>query len=112
MPPLGGAGTVIFISAEKKLRIKYDIGQATNNKAELAALWVVLRVALSRQILYIQIFGDSKMVVDWANGRNNIRAPLLQHLLTEIQNLKDQIGRISCAHIYRELNEEADILSK
>ena len=58
MPPLGDAEAVIFISVEKKLRIKYVIGQATNNKAELAALWIVLRVALSRQILHIQIFGD------------------------------------------------------
>ena len=55
---LGDAGAVIFISAEKKLRIKYAIGQATNNKAKLAALWAVLRVALSRQILDIQIFSD------------------------------------------------------
>ena len=58
MLPLGGAGAVIFIFAEKKLRIKYAIGQATNNKVELAALWAVLRVALSKQILDIQIFGD------------------------------------------------------
>ena len=52
------------------------------------------------------------MVVDWENGRNNIRAPHLQHLLVEIQNFKAQIGRISYVHIYRELNEEANTLSK
>ena len=37
MPPLGGAGAIIFIFAEKKLRIKYAIGKATNNKAELVS---------------------------------------------------------------------------
>ena len=74
MPPLGGAGAVIFISTEKKLCIKYAIGQATNNRAELVAIWEVLRVSLSRKFLDIQIFGDLKMVVDWANGRNNIIA--------------------------------------
>ena len=52
------------------------------------------------------------MVVDWENRRNNIRAPHLQHLLAEIQKLKAQFGRISFAHIYRELSEEADTLSK
>ena len=52
------------------------------------------------------------MVVELVNGRNNIRAPHLQHLLIEIHNMKGQIGRISCAHIYRELNEEAYTLSK
>ena len=53
MPPLGGVGAVIFISVEKKLHIKYAIGQVTNNKAKLAVLWAVLRVALSKQILDI-----------------------------------------------------------
>ena len=53
MPPLGGAGEVIFIYVEKKLCIKYAIGQETNNKEELAALWAVLRVSLSKQILNI-----------------------------------------------------------
>ena len=67
IPPLGGVGAVIFISVEKKLHIKYAIGQVTNNKAKLAVLWAVLRVALSRQIHDIQIFSDSKMVVDHAN---------------------------------------------
>ena len=52
------------------------------------------------------------MVVNWANGRNNTRSPHLQQLLAEIPNLKAQIGMIYCAHIYRELNEEADTLSK
>ena len=73
MPPLGGVGAVIFISTEKKLCIKYAIGQSTNNKEELTTLWAILRVSLSRQILDIQIFSDSKMVVDLENARNNIR---------------------------------------
>ena len=52
-PPLGSAGVDILISAEKKLCIKYAIGQATNNKEKLTALWAVLRVALSKQLLDI-----------------------------------------------------------
>ena len=52
------------------------------------------------------------MVIDWENGRKNIRAPHIQHLLADIQSLKIQFVRIAFAHIYRELNEEADTLSK
>ena len=51
-------------------------------------------------------------MIDWENGRNTICVPYLQHLLTEIQNLKALFRRISFAHIYREVNEEADSLSK
>ena len=49
-PPLGGAGAVIFFSSTKKKKIKYTIGQASNNKAELSALWATLRVAQNSQI--------------------------------------------------------------
>ena len=92
--------------------VKYVMGQATNNKAKLSALWATLKVARSNQIQDIQIFCDSKVVVDWENGKNIIQAPHLQHLLAEIQTLKSMFKRISFAHIYRELNAEADSLSK
>ena len=43
------------------------MGQASNNKVELTALWETLKVVRSSHIQDIQIFGDSKVVVDWAN---------------------------------------------
>ena len=88
------------------------MGQASNNKAELKALWATLKVAIRSHIQDIQIFDDSKVVVDWENEKNNIRAPHLQHLLAEIQTLKIYFRRISFGHIYRELNTEAYSLSK
>ena len=71
-PPLGGAGVVIHFSSKRKMFVKYSMGQATNNTVELAALWEALKVALNNQIQDIQILGDSKVVVDWVNGRNSI----------------------------------------
>ena len=43
------------------------MGQASNNKSELSALWATLRVAQNSQLQEIQIFGDSKVVIDWVN---------------------------------------------
>ena len=71
-PPLGGAGVVIHISSKRKLLVKYAMGQDSNNREELGALWAALKVALNNQIQDIHIFGNSKVVVDWVNGRNNI----------------------------------------
>ena len=59
-PPLGGAGEILHLSTEIKLCIKYSLGQATNNKADIAALWAVLKMKKSRQIQNIQIYGDTK----------------------------------------------------
>ena len=46
-PPLGGSGAVIFFPSTRKKKIKYAIGQASNNKAELSTLWATLKVAKS-----------------------------------------------------------------
>ena len=52
------------------------------------------------------------MVIDWANKKIQIRTPQLQHLLKEIHRLLSFLETISLKHIYRELNTEADLLSK
>ena len=57
---------------------KFAPGHCTNNKAELAALHLVLELALNHNINQMQIFGDSRVVVDWANRRIQINAPHLQ----------------------------------
>ena len=111
-PPLGGAGAVIFFPSTKKMKIKFATGQASNNKAELSALWETLKVEKNIHIQEIKMYGDSKVVIDWANEKSTIRAPHLQHLLAEIQTLKLSFIWISFGHVYRELNMEANALSK
>lgn len=44
-PLLGGAGGVLYVTIEHKFSIKYAPRRSTNNKAELTALWAVLKVA-------------------------------------------------------------------
>ena len=87
-PPLGGARAVIHFTTKRKILLKYAMGQETNSRVELSALWATLKVAHSNRIQDIPIFRDSKVVIDWENGRNTICVPYLQHFLTEIQNLK------------------------
>ena len=74
-PPLGGVGVVINVTANRKIMIKYEMGQETKSRVELSALWETMKVAHSNRIQDIQIFRDSKVVIDWENGRNNIRVP-------------------------------------
>ena len=60
----------------------------------------------------MQLFEDSKMTIDWANGKIQINAPHLQHLLKAIREKITTFETISFNHIYRELNSEANKLSK
>ena len=52
------------------------------------------------------------MTIDWENGQLQINAPHIQHLLRETRIQKDNFESISFQHIYRELNVDADKLSK
>ena len=52
------------------------------------------------------------MTIDWANGHLQINAPHLQHLLRAIRDQMSNFESISFQHVYRELNVEADKLSK
>ena len=52
------------------------------------------------------------MTIDWDNGKNQINAPYLQHLLKAIGEHIAAFETNSFNHIYRELNSEVDKLSK
>ena len=70
-------------------KISFNLGlvRATNSKAELSALWATLKIAKDKQIDKLNIYGDSKIVIEWAQGRNNIRAAHLQNLLRASRSL-------------------------
>ena len=52
------------------------------------------------------------MVVDWVNKKIQINAPHLQQLLRAIRRILDIFSGLRITHVYRELNMEADNLSK
>ena len=88
--------------------MKYGAWRASNSKEELPALWAILKTTKDTKIHILQIYGDSKMVIEWASGNINITMPHLQHLLNEIQMLRSHFEQICFAHIYRELNTEVN----
>ena len=88
------------------------MGRATNTKAELMVLWATLKIAKDKQIAKLNIHGDSKTMIEWAQERNNIRAPHLQNLLRAIQSMQPFFASLKFNHVYREFNTKADTLSK
>ena len=43
-------------------------GKGTNTRVELMALWGLLLFDLHKNIIDLQVAGDSRIVVDWATG--------------------------------------------
>jgi ribonuclease HI len=52
--------------------LKFGAGLGTNNRAEFYALWILMKIATNKGINKLQVLGDSKMLMDWANGKFQI----------------------------------------
>ena len=60
---------MLFISDEHFFSFKAGLGFGTNNLAELCALKLLFTLARENHFSKIHIFGDSQLVINWANGK-------------------------------------------
>jgi ribonuclease HI len=94
------------------IHIIYALGGGTNKRAELIALWTLLEAAKEKNLSKLQVFDDSKLVIDWARDIDNIQNPRLTSLLRDINlNFRD-FEWLSFKHILRELKTKAFKISK
>ena len=88
------------------------MGAGTNTKAELVALWALLRLARELNIDHISILGDSMAIIGWANKVHPIRNIKLQGWLNKTADIIDTFQQLYFQHHHREHNTTADRLSK
>lgn len=84
----------------------------SNNYVELRALRLLLIKALEWGVSSIQVFGDSRVILDWALGNSMCNVLCLRPLLEEVKLLSSCFNLITFVHVYRERNQVADGLSK
>jgi hypothetical protein len=60
----------------------------------------------------LQIFGDSKIIIDWLNRRGKLQVVSLLGWKDRIRELQKFFRDISFSHIYRDQNKDVDLLSK
>ena len=109
---MGGAGFVIYISETHYLCFSVGCGLSSNTRAELLALWSVLRVCMLMGLPVHMIFGDSMVVISWVKKLSTLNIPSLKHWCDDIFSMMLLAPPVSFNHIYRELNMLADDLSK
>lgn len=107
-----GGGVVLFFNDHNFLHIKAGFDRGTNNFVELMALRLLLRKAWEWGVCSLQIFGDSKIILEWEKGTHRCNILRLRSLLDEVLLLKSLFDFISFSHVYRERNSLVDKLSK
>ena len=88
-----------------------QIGEATNNQAEYAALLQAVEAARDLGIDEADIRGDSQLIVKQIRGEWETNDPELRERRVRVRELLTDFDRWSIAHVPREVNERADELA-
>lgn len=107
-----GCGVWVKKSQSERVHIFWNGGFGTNSKAEIMAFWGGLLVATMLNIQNPSFYGNSKMVIEWINGRSKLTVPKLRGWMQRIYYLWNNLNQPPIKHIYREANTRADGLSK
>ena len=108
-PGPAGAGGVIY-DAQQKIVDTYSInlGVTTNNVAEYGGLLAGLNRCHELNIKVLQVYGDSKLVINQVNGKWKVRNEKLKAIHSQIKKVQPFFTTISFEHVYRKDNKEAD----
>jgi ribonuclease HI len=116
-PGPASVGVAYFINGTKIDTYREDIGHATNNEAEYTALIRALerveshKVHKVHKVDSIQVFSDSRLMVNQVNGAWKIKESRIRDFIFKIRSLEAEIGLpISYKDIPREQNTVADDL--
>jgi ribonuclease HI len=109
---LCGAGGKIVLNSHTCFRWTLNCGNGTNMKAELLGAWASLILASRLHINELLLLGDSKIIIDWLNGHADFHVADLESWKERTREATKLINKLTFSHIFREENNEADILSK
>lgn len=111
-PGIAGSGTVVYSASRDVLReIAYVVGKASNNVAEYHGLLRGLEAATELGATEVEVYMDSKLVVEQMSGRWKIKHPDMKELAVKAQQLARGFTSVSYTWIPREKNKKADALS-
>ncbi|HEX7264235.1 MAG TPA: ribonuclease HI family protein [Candidatus Dormibacteraeota bacterium] len=111
-PGPAALGVVIEDDQGTRLRTFHRyLGEATNNQAEYHALIDGLNAVIDWKPDRLEVYLDSKLVVEQVNGKWRVKEPDLKELHRRAKELLDQFGdKASVRHVPREENRGADKL--
>ena len=91
--------------------ISKKIGIASNNVAEYQSLIEALNYCFQNKIDVVEIFLDSKLVVEQMNKNYRVKSENLINLFNDAQKIVSKIPNVKLTHIKREFNKRADQLA-
>ncbi|KAA0035686.1 uncharacterized protein E6C27_scaffold285G003870 [Cucumis melo var. makuwa] len=110
----GGSGAdIVLISLEKHM-LPYIFGLAelcSNNVAEYQALIIGLQMALKIEVSFIEIYGDSKLIINQLSLQYDVKHEALKRYFTYARQLMERFDSVMLKHVFRIENKRADTLA-
>ena len=104
-------GVSISLDGKEIHTISREIGIATNNEAEYQALIDGLNYCIENSINEVDVFLDSKLVIEQVNKNYKVKAHNLKEFNSQVENMIKEFKYIEFNHVYREDNKRADQLA-
>jgi hypothetical protein len=104
-----GGGGVLHLSPTHFYKLKWGLGQGSNNYAELMALKLLLTFAGEKGISNLHIFGDSMVVINWLRKTQKCHNINLASILEEVFLISNIFTNLLFTHVYRERNGAIEI---
>jgi len=106
-----GIGGVVYKDEVEILSFSEYLDDSTNNEAEYGALIYGLKLLLKSNILNINIYSDSELVVKQISGHYKVKNDRMKKLYKETYSLLSKFKSWSCTHVLRDKNKVADKLA-
>ena len=104
-------GVSISLDGKEIHTISKEIGIATNNEAEYQALIDGLNYCIENSINEVDVFLDSKLVIEQVKKNYKVKAHNLKEFNSQVENMIKEFKYIEFNHVYREDNKRADQLA-
>jgi ribonuclease HI len=108
-----GAGLLFISPLGEHMRYAVRLHfPASNNMEEYEALLYSLRIAIKTGIKYLDVRGDSQLVIDQVMKNTSCHDEKMEAYCNTVRALEDKFYGIELNHVPRKYNEEADELAK
>ena len=113
-PGPSSIGMVFYLNGKRVFHHHENIGIATNNEAEYAALIKTLEIIkknYASQAKTVEFYSDSRLMVNQVNGLFKVKQGKIKEYILKIRGLEQEIEVPITYHLVpREQNKEADLL--
>lgn len=92
---LSGARGVLRINEHSIYKWTFNCGSGTNTRAKLLRVWALLTLDSQLHILDLQVFGNSKIIINLLNDKNNLQIITLEQ---SVYTHAPLIGILECKY--------------